>query len=165
MSRRFRSPAPYAAASPPVPPLKFAGSVAIAAADSRVWSLITDPDALGRFTPGFVHADRVSPTRYRVTHTLPFGSDPAPLVTAVEWVTVEPPRRLALVAHSTIGGQQLRMTGDLALNGGSATELAFAAAFHIPPTWRNVPRHILRPIITRTITTFFQNLKESAETS
>ena len=153
---------PPAALPPPVP-LRFEGSVAVLAERTAVWAFLTDPNALGRITPGFLSADVLSPTQHHITHTLPFAQDDAVFSTTVEWLEVVAPERLALAAHTLMSQQPVTVTGAVDLRGTRSTDMVFSAEFVLPAAFRSAQRAFMRPLITRAITTFFKNLKNELE--
>lgn len=147
-----------------IPPLRFEGTVTVAAHRSLVWSQLTTPDALERAAPGVTGSEIVEhDRRFRVFVSYELGGRQLALPVEIVWTERVPDESLAMEAAALLGSRAIGLRGRLTLAGDQDTTVTFSAETRPLPNSLNIPPTLLRTLIARSITTFFTNFKTEVE--
>jgi carbon monoxide dehydrogenase subunit G len=147
--------------------LEFSDAVRIDAGREELWETISDPDTLTRCVPGAESIERVSERKYTVDITRGVSHLTVSLSGEAEFVEMNPPDYVVTQANAfdsktgsdfdilaameiqeaDDGGAQLVYTAEVTYTGGVA----------------NISNRVLRPIVSRDIGTYFENVKNEVE--
>lgn len=145
----------------PFAPLRFEGSVALAAPRHRVWQRLTDPKALAQFTPGLNAVHSQSPINHTLQQHVTLGGQSIPLTSHITWRDIVPPDSMGVSAELWLNQRRATVSGDIWLTG--ETDLRFAIACVFADGLEKFPRPLLHSVATQIITQFLRNLKRSVE--
>ncbi|WP_017342790.1 CoxG family protein [Halorubrum sp. T3] len=147
--------------------LTFSDAVAVETTPEELWSTISDPETLTECVPGAESIERVSERKYTVEITRGVSHLTVSLSGEAEFVEMDPPDTVVTSATAfdsktgsdfdILAGMEIQPTDD------GRAELAYTAEVSISGGVGTMSPRILRPIVNRDITTYFENVKDVVE--
>jgi len=147
--------------------LTFSDAVAIETTPEELWSTISDPETLTECVPGAESIERVSERKYTVEITRGVSHLTVSLSGEAEFVEMNPPDTVVTSATAfdsktgsdfdILAGMEIQPADD----GGA--ELAYTAEVSISGGVGTMSPRLLRPIVSRDITSYFENVKDVVE--
>ncbi len=147
--------------------LTFSDSVAIETTPEDLWSTISDPATLTECVPGAESIERVSERKYTVEITRGVSHLTVSLSGEAEFVEMNPPDSVvtSATAFDSKTGSDFDILAGMEITpieDGTA-ELAYSAEVSISGGVGTMSSRLLRPIVNRDITTYFENIKAEVE--
>ncbi len=142
------------------------GNVSIAAPRPKVWTFLTDPEAVAQCTPGLESMTIVEPGRkFRAVASVGLGSVKARFTLDVEWVDLQVPERARAKAHGTAPGSTADVAGELILREASATatELQWSADVTILGTIASLASRMMGSVTEKLAGQFFECVRKKVE--
>jgi len=146
--------------------MHFEGKLSIDAPRERVWTFLTDPNAVSRCAPGLESLEVVEPGRkFRVVTAIGFGAIKARFTSDVEWTDLEPPRRASMKAHGNAPGSAVDALSSMVLSDGASggTELSWAADVSIVGTIASLAARLMGGVTQKLTGAFFDSVKREIE--
>jgi carbon monoxide dehydrogenase subunit G len=142
------------------------GNVSIAAPRPKVWSFLTDPEAVAQCTPGLESMTIVEPGRkFRAVASVGLGSVKARFTLDVEWLDLQAPERALAKAHGTAPGSTADVSGELIMREASAaaTELQWSADVTIMGTIASLASRMMGSVTEKLAGQFFDCVRKKVE--
>ena len=147
--------------------LEFSDAVSIETTRADLWATISDPEVLTECVPGAESIDRVSERTYTVDITRGVSHLTVSLSGEAEFVEMNPPESVVTSATAfdsktgsdfdILAGMEITPVDD------GTAELAYSAEVSISGGVGTMSSRLLRPIVNRDITTYFENIKAEVE--
>lgn len=143
--------------------MTISGEQKVAAPRSRVWSLLTDEDSLGRCLPGCEKLERQTEDSYQVTMKLGIGALSGSYTGSVRLSEKQPESRLRLTLESRGAWGFVEGDGTLELSEqGGETLVRYAGEVNVGGVIASVGQRLLESAARMVINQFFQNLAQQA---
>ena len=142
------------------------GSVTIAAPRLKVWSFLTDPQAVAQCTPGLESLDILEPGRkFRGVASVGLGSVKARFTLVIEWLELIAPERARAKAHGTAPGSTADVTGEMNLRekDAASTVLTWSAEVAIQGTIASLAPRMMGSVTERLAGQFFECVRKKVE--
>lgn len=146
--------------------MKLEGTVTMAAPRPKVWSFLTDAEAVSRCTPGLESLEVIEPGRkFRAVASLGLGSIKTRFQVDVEWVEMAEPERARARAHGTAAGSTADVSAEMILSesGPDATELRWVADVTILGTIASLASRMMGSVTQKLSAQFFECVRKNVE--
>ena len=146
--------------------MRLQGNVLIAAPRPKVWSFLTDPEAVAQCTPGLESLTIVEPGRkFRALASVGLGSIKARFTLDVEWLELQEPERALAKAHGTAPGSTADVAGELILRpaGEASTSLDWSADVTILGTIASLASRMMGSVTEKLAGQFFDCVRKKVE--
>ena len=147
--------------------LEFSDTVEISTSAETLWETISDPATLTECVPGAESIERVSERKYTVEITRGVSHLTVSLSGEAEFVEMNPPDSVVTSATAfdsktgsdfdILAGMEITPVDD------GTAELAYSAEVSISGGVGTMSSRLLRPIVNRDISTYFENIKAEVE--
>ena len=147
--------------------LTFSDVVAIETSPEELWETISNPSTLTECVPGAESIERVSERKYTVEITRGVSHLTVSLSGEAEFVEMNPPDSVVTSATAfdsktgsdfdILAGMEITPVDD------GTAELAYSAEVSISGGVGTMSSRLLRPIVNRDISTYFDNIKTEVE--
>jgi carbon monoxide dehydrogenase subunit G len=147
-------------------PVRFDGSVRIAAPREKVWIFLADPYAVSQCAPGVKAVEIIVPERqFKVVAGVSFGSLKVTFDTLVDLLEQDPPTHSKVKAHGTAPGSAVDVSGDMYLsdNPDGTTELKWSADVSIVGTIASLASRLMGGMTRKLSEAFFECIKTKLE--
>lgn len=147
--------------------MKFDGEVAIGSDQQTVWETVSDPEVLVTCVPGAEEVERISETHYRGTIKRGIAGVNVKLNGEVEMTELTSPDRMVadVAGEDELTGSIMTADAQMDLSENSdGTDLAYTMDVEFTGKLATLGSRIMKRKIKSDISTFFNNLKEHAET-
>lgn len=146
--------------------MQFDGTVAVDTDQETVWETISDPEALVMCVPGAEKVERISETHYEGTIKRGIAGVSVELNGEVEMNELTPPDRMVADVKGKDELTGSIMTADARMDiteDGEGTELSYNMDVEFTGKLATLGSRIMKRKIKSDMSTFFDNLRESAE--
>lgn len=148
--------------------MRLEGTVAINAPRGLVWQTITDPEQVGQCAPGVERWSILEPGRkFQVIGALALGGSESRLrfPAVIEWLELDPPRRLSLTAEVQMSGSPVNVDSEMTLtpHPDGSTKLAFFIEISLPNHVAHFSRRLVANVAPKMTEQFFRCLKADLE--
>lgn len=147
--------------------LEFSDTVRIDADGDEIWTTISDPETLTECVPGAESIERVSERKYTVQITRGVSHLTVSLSGEAEFVEMNPPNYVVTTGNAfdskTGSDFDVLAAMEIQEDGDGAAELAYTAEVTYSGGAASLSPRILRPIVSRDISTYFENVKAVVE--
>jgi carbon monoxide dehydrogenase subunit G/molybdopterin biosynthesis enzyme len=147
--------------------VRFDGSVTIAAPRERVWSFLTDPEAVSGCAPGLESLEVLAPgERFRAVVSAGFGSVRVRFEADVEWLDLSPPERARMKAHGIAPGSAVDAASEMRLfdaEEGGRTRLDWEADVTVVGAIASLAARLMSGVARRLTDAFFDEVRQRIE--
>ncbi len=146
--------------------MRFEGNVSIRAPREKVWSFLTDPEAVSKCAPGLERLEIVEPgRRFRATTSVGFGSVRVRFVNDVEWVEMDAPNLARMRAHGSAPGSAVDAKTSMTLTDGpdGGTDLAWTADVSLAGSVASLAARLMGSVTRKLTSRFFQKVRRKIE--
>jgi uncharacterized protein len=146
--------------------MHFQGCVTIKASPEKVWSFVTDADAVASCAPGLESLEVKEPgKRFRAVGKVALGSVSQRFATNVEWVDLDPPRRAAMKFRGAAPGSAVDGKTSMILSDGGdgSTELSWEAEIAVVGTIAALASRLMDGVVRKLTADFFGELQKKLE--
>lgn len=147
--------------------LEFSDTVRVDADSDELWDCLSDPETLTECVPGAESIERVSERKYTVDITRGVSHLTVSLSGEAEFVEMNPPDYVVTTANAFDAktGSDFDILAAMEIQEGDdgASELAYTAEVTYSGGVASISKRILRPIVSRDIGTYFENVKAVVE--
>jgi carbon monoxide dehydrogenase subunit G len=147
-------------------PVRFDGSVRIAASREKVWIFLSDPYGVSQCAPGVKSVEVIVPEKqFKVVAGVSFGSLKVTFDTLVDLLVQEPPTHSKVKAHGTAPGSAVDVSGDMYLsdNPDGTTELKWSADVTVVGTIASLASRLMGGMTRKLSEAFFECIKTKLE--
>lgn len=150
--------------------LDFADTVRIDTGKDALWDIISDPEVLTQCVPGAESIERVSERKYTCEITRGVSHMTVSLSGEAEFVEMNPPDYIVTTANAfdSKTGSNFDMLAAMEMNevdDEEAVDLTYTAEVKYTGGVASLSKRILRPIVSRDVNTYFENIKDTVENS
>jgi carbon monoxide dehydrogenase subunit G len=146
--------------------MHFEGMIRIEAPREKVWSFLTDPEAVAECAPGVEKVEVLTPhEKFRVVSAVGLGTLKARFTTDVEWLGLEPPRLAQMKFRGTAAGSAVDGATTMTLSEAEkgTTELAWAAEVGLAGTLASVGSRLMAGVAKRMTDAFFVRVRKKIQ--
>lgn len=147
--------------------MKFSGETTIEADREKVWSFLTDAEAVSQCAPGLESLTVIDPgQRFEAVAAVGFGTVKVRFVTDVQWVELDPPRMAKMKAHGTAPGSAADVLAEMLLESLSegTTQLRWTAEVTVSGTITSLASRLMGSVTKKVTANFFDCVKAELET-
>lgn len=147
--------------------MKFSGEATIEADREKVWSFLTDAEAVSQCAPGLESLSVIDPgQRFEAVAAIGFGTVKVRFVTDVQWVELDPPRMAKMKAHGTAPGSAADVLAEMLLEPLSegTTQLSWTAEVTVSGTITSLASRLMGSVTKKVTANFFDCVKAELET-
>lgn len=147
--------------------MKFSGEATIEADREKVWSFLTDAQAVSQCAPGLESLSVIDPgQRFEAVAAIGFGTVKVRFVTDVQWVELDPPRMAKMKAHGTAPGSAADVLAEMLLEPLSegTTQLSWTAEVTVSGTITSLASRLMGSVTKKVTANFFDCVKAELET-
>lgn len=144
----------------------FQGSVEIAATREKVWSFLTDPEAVAKCAPGVESMEIVVPDeKFKAIASIGLGNLKVRFNADVEWTELSKPDKAALKAHGTAPGSATDVTAAMMLSDGvdGGTKMDWEADISVMGTIASLASRMMGSVTEKLTQEFFDCMKAQIE--
>jgi carbon monoxide dehydrogenase subunit G len=147
--------------------LEFSDTVHVETTPDDLWATISDPATLTECVPGAESIERVSERRYTVDITRGLSHLTVALSGEAEFVEMNPPDSVVTSANAfdskTGSDFDILAAMEIQETDNGTADLAYTAEVSISGGVATMHNRVLRPIVSRDIDTYFENVKAAVE--
>jgi molybdenum cofactor cytidylyltransferase len=146
--------------------MRFEGSLEIQAPRERVWSFLTDPEAVASCAPGLQSIEILEPgRRFRAVAGVGFGAVKATFSNEVEWLDLDSPDRARMKVHGNAPGSAVDAVSEMRLADGAdgATRLDWWADVTVVGAIANLAARLMGSVAQRLTDAFFETVRQRIE--
>lgn len=147
--------------------LEFADTVAIETGKEDLWETISDPEVLTMCVPGAEEIERVSERKYTVDITRGVSKLTLSISGEAEFVEMHPPDHIVTkaTAFDSKTGSEFDILAAMEMDetDDGTVALTYKAEVSYSGGAAVLSKRVLRPIVERDVTTYFQNVRDRVE--
>ncbi len=146
--------------------MHFDGKVEIEASREKVWSFLTDPNAVAKCAPGVEDMEIVIPDKsFKVVAAIGLGNLKVKFNADVEWTELDAPNKAALKAHGTAPGSATDVNATMLLSDGAegGTVMDWEADIMVLGTIASLASRMMGSVTEKLTTEFFGCMKSQIE--
>jgi carbon monoxide dehydrogenase subunit G len=146
--------------------MNFNGEVTIQADREKVWSFLTDAEAVSQCAPGLESLKVIDPgQRFEAVAGIGFGTVKVRFITDVQWVELDPPRLAKMKAHGTAPGSAADVAAEMLLEetAEGATHMNWSAEVTISGTITSLASRLMGSVTKKVTQNFFDCVKAELE--
>jgi carbon monoxide dehydrogenase subunit G len=146
--------------------MNFDGTVTIQADRNKVWSFLTNPDAVAKCAPGVESMEIVVPNeKFKAEASIGLGNLKVRFKVDVEWTELTEPNKAALKAHGTAPGSATDVVATMELSDGDngATVLDWTADINVMGTIASLASRMMSSVTQKLTQEFFTCMKSQIE--
>lgn len=146
--------------------MKFDGEVTIQATREKVWSFLTNPEAVAACAPGVESMQVVEEgKKFKAVASVGLGNLKARFNADVEWVELDEPNRAVMKAHGVAPGSAADVSAEMQLSDGAdgATVMAWTADVNIMGTIASLAARMMGSVTKKLSGEFFDCMRDQIE--
>lgn len=146
--------------------MHFEGQVSIAADREKVWSFLTDPEAVAQCAPGVESMEiEVPDESFKAIASIGLGNLKVRFNADVEWTDMDAPNKAGIKAHGTAPGSATDVVATMTLSDGEdgSTTMDWSADISVLGTIASLASRMMGSVTEKLTQEFFACMKAQIE--